>query len=149
MHKFLFYNEFIMYLYMFRALLCSIIRRSKLLLYSIWYRHTLWVAVRCTGWERTGGQNCIIQHLVSSHCVGGRPVNRLREDRRSKLYYTASGIVTLCRWPSGAQVERGQEVKIVLYSIWYRHTVGGRPVHRLREDRRSKLYYTASGIVTL
>jgi len=27
--------------------------------------------------------------------------------RRSKLYYTASGIVTLCRWPSGAQVERG------------------------------------------
>ena len=27
--------------------------------------------------------------------------------RRSKLYYTASGIVTLCRWPSVAQVERG------------------------------------------
>ena len=27
--------------------------------------------------------------------------------RRSKLYYTASGIVTLCRWPSGAQVEGG------------------------------------------
>jgi len=27
--------------------------------------------------------------------------------RRSKLYYTASGIITLCRWPSGAQVERG------------------------------------------
>ena len=26
--------------------------------------------------------------------------------RRSKLYYRASGIVT-CRWPSGAQVERG------------------------------------------
>jgi len=26
--------------------------------------------------------------------------------RRSKLYYTASGIVTPCRWPSGAQVER-------------------------------------------
>ena len=28
-----------------------------------------------------------------------------------------------------------QEVKIVLYSIWYHHTVGGRPVHRLREDK--------------
>ena len=65
--------------------------------------------------------------------------------RRSKLYYTASGIVT---------------------------PVGGRPVHRLREDctkssfiisllyastcfehyvliiRRSELYYTASGIIT-
>jgi len=24
-----------------------------------------------------------------------------------KLYYIACGIVTLCRWPSGAQVERG------------------------------------------
>ena len=24
-----------------------------------------------------------------------------------KNYYTASGIVTLCRWPYGAQVERG------------------------------------------
>ena len=24
--------------------------------------------------------------------------------RRSKLYFTASGIVTLCRWPSGTQV---------------------------------------------
>ena len=53
--------------------------------------------------------------------------------RRSKLYYTASGIVT---------------------------PVGDRPVHRLREEsstcfehnvlliRRSKVYYTASGIVT-
>ena len=27
--------------------------------------------------------------------------------RRSKLHYTASGIITLCRWPYGAQVERG------------------------------------------
>jgi len=26
--------------------------------------------------------------------------------RRSKLYYRASGIITLCRWPSGAQVEK-------------------------------------------
>ena len=56
--------------------------------------------------------------------------------RWSKLYYTASGINT---------------------------PIGGRPVHRLRQDslhastcfehyvlivRRSKLYYTASGIIT-
>ena len=27
--------------------------------------------------------------------------------RRSKLYYTASGIVTPFRWPSGAQVDTG------------------------------------------
>ena len=28
----------------------------------------------------SGGQNCIIQPLVSSNSVGGRPVHRLRED---------------------------------------------------------------------
>jgi len=27
--------------------------------------------------------------------------------RRSKLYYAASGIITLCRWLSGAQVQSG------------------------------------------
>ena len=51
-HKILFYNKFIICLYMFRALFCS----------------------------SSGVQNCIIQHLVSSHCVGGRPVHRFRED---------------------------------------------------------------------
>jgi len=50
----------------------------------------------------SGGQNCIIQHLVSSHA-------------------------------------HHQEVKIVLYSIWYHDTL---------IIRRSKLYYTASGIIT-
>ena len=98
MHKFLFYNKFIICLYMFRALLCS----------------------------SSGGQNCIIQHLVSSHCVGGRPVHRLREDcppdciitillysstcfehyvliiKKSKFYYAASCIITLCTCPAGA-----------------------------------------------
>jgi len=51
-HKFLFYNKFIIFLYMFPALLCS----------------------------SSGGQNCIIQHLVSSHSVGGCPVHSLGED---------------------------------------------------------------------
>jgi len=68
----------------------------------------------------SGGQNCIIQHLVSSHPVGGRPVHKIffynkfiiwlhvsstvvLIIRRSKLYYTAPGRVTPCRWPSGAQ----------------------------------------------
>jgi len=46
MHKFLFHNKFIIFLYMFRALLCP----------------------------SSGGQNCIIQHLVLSDSVGGRPV---------------------------------------------------------------------------
>ena len=51
MHKFLFYNKFIIFLYMFRALLCS----------------------------SSGGQNCIVQHLVSSHSLGCRAVHRLGE----------------------------------------------------------------------
>ena len=49
---FLFYNKFIIFLYMFRALLCS----------------------------SSGGKNCIVQHLVSSHSVGGRSLHRLGED---------------------------------------------------------------------
>ena len=51
MHKILFYNTFIICLYMFRAL-CAHHQEVKIVLYSIWYHHT-------------------------------------------------------CRWPSGAQVERG------------------------------------------
>jgi len=38
-HKILFYNKFISFLYMFRAHV-FIVRRSKLLLYSLWYQHT-------------------------------------------------------------------------------------------------------------
>jgi len=49
MHEILFYNKFIICLYMFRALLCS----------------------------SSGGHNCITQHLASQHSVGGRPVHRL------------------------------------------------------------------------
>jgi len=55
-----------------------------------------------------------------------------------KLYYTASGIITLCSWPSHicftisllhASTCFEQHVlivrrsKIVLYSIWYHHTL--------------------------
>ena len=39
MHKFLFYNKFIIFLYMFRALLCSS-SGGQIVLRSIWYRHT-------------------------------------------------------------------------------------------------------------
>jgi len=30
------------------------------------------------------------------------------------LYYTASGIITLCRWASDVQVERGLESSLIL-----------------------------------
>jgi len=39
MHKFLFYNKFIIFLYMFRALRAHH-QEVKILLYSIWYHHT-------------------------------------------------------------------------------------------------------------
>jgi len=39
MHKFLFYNKFIIYLYMFLAL-CAHHQEVKIVLYSIWYPHT-------------------------------------------------------------------------------------------------------------
>ena len=52
MHKVLFYNTFIIFLYMFRAL-CAHHQEVEIVLYSILYRHTLSVAVRCTGWDRT------------------------------------------------------------------------------------------------
>ena len=39
MHKILFYNKFIICLYMFRAL-CAHHQEVKTVLYSIWYRHT-------------------------------------------------------------------------------------------------------------
>ena len=43
----------------------------------------------------------IVSLLYASTCFG----HCVLIIRRSKLYYTASDIVTLCRWPSGAQVE--------------------------------------------
>ena len=49
MHKILFYNKFIKCLHMFRAL-CAHHQEVKIVLHSIWYHHTLQVAVRCTGW---------------------------------------------------------------------------------------------------
>ena len=36
--------------------------------------------VSSTMYSSSGGQNCIIQHLVSSHSVDGHPVHRLREE---------------------------------------------------------------------
>ena len=39
-----------------------------------------------------------------------------------------------CLYMFRAPCAHHQEVKIVLYSLWYHHTIGGRPVHSLRED---------------
>ena len=86
--------------------------------------------------------------------------------RRSKLYYTAPGIVTpvlynkfiICLYMFRTLCAHHQEVKIVLFSIWYRHTCKCYIIsllyastcfeHYVLIIRRSKLYYSASGIVT-
>ena len=38
------------------------------------------VHVSSTMCSSSGGQNCVIQHLASSHSVGGRPVHRVHGD---------------------------------------------------------------------
>jgi len=40
MHKFLFYNKFIICLYMYRALCAHQHQKVKIVLYSVWYHHT-------------------------------------------------------------------------------------------------------------
>ena len=62
MHKILFYNKFIVRLYMFRAL-CAHHQEIKIVLYSIWYHHTCrWPSGAQV--ERVLSQPV---HLVSSH----------------------------------------------------------------------------------
>ena len=51
----------------------------------------------------SGGQNCTIQSLVSSHSVGGRPVHRLRYQR---LYST---ILASWRWALVLETCRGMK----------------------------------------
>jgi len=41
------------------------------------------VHVSSTMCSSSGGQSCIILHLLSSHSVGDRPVHRLRENQSS------------------------------------------------------------------
>jgi len=99
MHKFLFYSKFIICLYMFRAL-CAHHQENKIVLYSIWYRQTCrWPSGAQV--ERECRKSCfIVSLLYASTCFK----HYVLINRRSKLYYTASGIVTLCRWPSRAPV---------------------------------------------
>jgi len=53
MHKLLFYNKFIICLYMFRAL-CAHHQEVKFVLYSVWYHHTETI-------ERNDTRGCVMQ----------------------------------------------------------------------------------------
>jgi len=59
MHKFLFYNKFVIFLYMFRAP-CAHHQEVKIVLYSIWYRQT-----ERSGWSKiTKTQFYTHEHIV-------------------------------------------------------------------------------------
>ena len=77
--------------------------------------------------------------------------------RRSKLYYTTSVIITPCRWSSGAQVLSQPVHRTSTYSVTIPYTVQysfdllmmrTTVFHYVLIIRRSKLYYTTSGIIT-
>jgi len=57
--------------------------------------------------------------------------------RRSKLYYAASGIVTHCRWPSGAQVERRLFAQPVQASACNTDTTQTQP-HQISNTQRTE-----------
>ena len=69
----LFYNKFIpcLYIYLNNNQLDALNFIMSLFHASTCFKH------KCSS---SGGQNCTIQRLVSSHSAGGRPVHRLRED---------------------------------------------------------------------
>jgi len=138
MHKFLFCNKFILFLYMFRALFCSSSGGQNYIIQHLVSSHSVGVRpvrrlrensqpVRRTAMFRallcssSGGQNCIIQHLVSSHTVGGRPVRRLRENSQPVLW-TAMFRALLCSSSGGENCN--------IQHLVSSHTVGGCPVHR-------------------
>ena len=109
----LFYNKFISCLYMFRAP-CAHRQEVKIVLYSLWYHHIMPLHVSSTMCSSSGGQNCIIQPLVSSHHASTDFEHHVVIVRRSKLCYTASGIITSCLYMFKAPCAHRQEVKIVL-----------------------------------
>jgi len=60
MHKFLFYNKFTIFIYMFRAL-CAHHQEVRIVLYSIWYRHT-----ETSEWSKITKKNFILVILDHS-----------------------------------------------------------------------------------
>ena len=88
----------------------------------------------------SGGQNCITQPLVSSHLYLFH----------NKFYFMPLHVSSTCA--------HHQEVKIALHNLWYHHTYIYFTIsfisclYMFRAHvliiRRSKLHYTASGIIT-
>ena len=70
MHKILFYNKFIIRLYMLRAL-CAHHQEVKIVLYSIWYHHT-----ETSEWSKiTKIQFCECEHIVETFIYHTRKIH--------------------------------------------------------------------------
>jgi len=68
-------QNLIICLCMFR-ILCVHYQEVKTVLYSIWYRHTLQMAVRCAGWERTLSTCAQVETRAQVEWVLSQPVHR-------------------------------------------------------------------------
>ena len=115
MHKFLFIISLLHSCTCFEHC-CAHHQEVKIVLCSIWYRHTYrWAS-------RSQVESLLYMFRTRAH-------HQEVKIALHNLWYHHT-----YRWASGAQVERGlstcfehccahhQEVKIVLYSIWYHHT---------------------------
>jgi len=71
----------------------------------------------------SGGQNCIIQHLVSSHSVGGHPVHRTARDGHLQCDDTRCCIIQF--WPPDDEHNGARN----MYTYW---------------DARSAIHHTAN-----
>ena len=83
----LFYNKFISCLYMFRAP-CAHRQEVKIVLYSLWYHHTY-------RWPSRANLMHKICFTISLFHASACFEHHVLIVRRSKLYYTASCIITL------------------------------------------------------
>ena len=125
MHKILFYNKFITRLYMFR-ILCAHHQEVKIVLYSLWYHHTY----RC---DDTRGCIIIINQLDALNLFYNKFISclymfrtHLLIVRKSKLYYTVSGIITPVGglWPcivlyrdKGSRIVRNIRTQLASYVV--------------------------------
>ena len=149
MHKILFYNKFIICLYIFFDVLLTVHLTifvsviNQLDAQNVCFIISLFHAFTCfehmcsklvEAWNKLiVKQNfCASSWLITETNACTCFVHYVLIIRRSKLYYTASGIITLFRWPSGAQVVRDGHLQVwwyqmlyntILTSWWWAHSV--------------------------
>ena len=123
MHKILFYNQFIICHHIFFILVINQLDAQNFVLQSVYFMPLHVSSTMCSS---SGGQNCIMQHLVLSHYVGGPPVHRLIKDSQP-----VHGMATY----------RCDDTRVCIIHFWSpddehvvletcRGMIGCRPVHR-------------------